>query len=382
MKDKKVFVSGCFDMLHSGHIAFFKEAAQFGDLFVGIGADQTIQELKGRPTVYTQEERKYMISELKCVKECLVNRGSGILDFLEELDNINPDVFVVNEDGNTYDKMELCKSRNIQYIVLKREPYPGLPQRSTTDLRTIVPIPYRIDLAGTWIDQPYVSKYHPGSAILISIEPTIEFFERSGMATSTRRAAYHLWPAGIPIGKPEDMARMLFYFDNPPGTKEVSGTQDALGIVLPGLNKIFYDGSGYWPAKIESIYDEDILSWLETHIRLVILWPRPENFSVLEETYINTDSVKRLVDAAQNCWDAIIQMDLEKFGKYLKNSFEAQVTMFPAMLNDKIEEVIKKYEDKAFGWKLTGAGGGGYLVLVTDKGIKETIKIKIRRRSF
>jgi cytidyltransferase-like protein len=74
MKNKKVFVSGCFDMPHSGHIAFFKEAAQFGDLYVGIGSDQTIQELKGRPTVYTQEERKYMISELKCVKECRVNR--------------------------------------------------------------------------------------------------------------------------------------------------------------------------------------------------------------------------------------------------------------------------------------------------------------------
>jgi hypothetical protein len=304
------------------------------------------------------------------------------LDFFEELDIIKPNMFVVNEDGNTLEKMELCKSRNIEYVVLKREPYQGLPQRSTTELRTIAPIPYRIDLAGTWIDQPYVSKYHPGSALLISIEPTIEFFERSGMATSTRRAAYQLWPAGIPIGKPEDMARMLFYYDNPPGTKEVSGTQDALGIVLPGLNKIFYDGNGYWPAKIESIHDENTLLWLETHIRLVTLWPRPDEFNVLSETRINKDNVKRLADAAENCWNAILEKDLGKFGKYFKSSFEAQVAMFPSMLNDKIKEAIKKFKDKAFGWKLTGAGGGGYLVLVTDMDIKETIKIKIRRRSF
>ncbi|MHB9141732.1 MAG: adenylyltransferase/cytidyltransferase family protein, partial [Paludibacter sp.] len=38
---KKVFVSGCYDMLHSGHVAFFEEAAQHGDLYVGIGSDNT-----------------------------------------------------------------------------------------------------------------------------------------------------------------------------------------------------------------------------------------------------------------------------------------------------------------------------------------------------
>jgi hypothetical protein len=85
------------------------------------------------------------------------------------------------------------------------------------------------------------------------------------------------------------MARMLFYFDNPPGTKDVSGTHVALGIVLPGLNKVFYDGNGYWPAKIESIHDEKILSWLETNICLVTLWPRPNNFNVLANTFINRD---------------------------------------------------------------------------------------------
>ena len=42
MKKKKVFVSGCYDMLHSGHVAFFEEAASHGDLYVGIGSDKTI----------------------------------------------------------------------------------------------------------------------------------------------------------------------------------------------------------------------------------------------------------------------------------------------------------------------------------------------------
>jgi hypothetical protein len=249
-------------------------------------------------------------------------------------------------------------------------------------LRNVTTIPYRIDLAGTWIDQPYVSKYHPGAAVLVSIEPTIEFFERSGMASSTRRTACRLWPAGLPDGKPEETAKMLFYFDNPPGTKEVSGSQDALGIVMPGLNRVYYDGNGYWPAKIDSVHDEAILSWLEEHIRLVTLWPRPEGFNVLAEVFINRENVKILVDAAENCWNAILRKDLKEFGSYFKKSFEAQTTMFPAMLNDKIKKVIRMYEDMAFGWKLTGAGGGGYLVLVTEGEVADTIKIRIRRRNL
>ncbi|HEX9935038.1 MAG TPA: adenylyltransferase/cytidyltransferase family protein [bacterium] len=380
MKTDKVFVSGCFDMLHSGHVAFFKEAAGYGDLVVGIGSDQTIAELKGRPTIYSQEERRYMISELRCVKECRINRGRGILDFLEELDDIRPHALIVNEDGHTQEKAEICRTRNIRYIVLKREPHTGLPRRSTTDLRTGATIPYRIDIAGTWIDQPYVSKYHPGAAVLVSIEPTIEFFERSGMASSTRRTAYQLWPAGIPDGKPEEMAKMLFYYDNPPGTKEVSGSQDALGIVMPGLNNVFYDGKGYWPTSIESVYDEDVLTWLENHIRMVTLWPRPEGFNVLADTHINQENVFNLATAAENCWKAILDKDLEKFGAQFRNSFEAQVAMFPAMVNDKICQVIDMYKEKVFGWKLTGAGGGGYLVLVTERDVEKTIKIKIRRR--
>ena len=82
---KKVFVSGCFDMLHSGHVAFFEEAATHGDLYVGIGSDRTISDLKGRFTVNGERERLYMIKSLKVVKDAWINRGSGLLDFEEEL---------------------------------------------------------------------------------------------------------------------------------------------------------------------------------------------------------------------------------------------------------------------------------------------------------
>lgn len=165
-KNKKVFVSGCFDMVHSGHIAFLQEASQYGDLYIGLGSDKTIRELKGRDTINSEDERMYILSALRCVHKVIVNSGSGLLDFAEEMKKLSPDIFIVNEDGHTPDKEKLCKDLGIEYKVLKRIPHASLPARSTTALRAFKPIPYRIDIAGTWIDQPYVSIYHPGQQSL------------------------------------------------------------------------------------------------------------------------------------------------------------------------------------------------------------------------
>src|SRR5665811_247207 len=142
---KKVFVSGCFDILHSGHIAFLKEASQFGDLYVGLGSDKTIYDLKGRKTINSEDERLYMLEALSCVHSVKINNGSGILDFLCDMKALKPDVFVVNEDGHTPDKEQICKDFEIDYKILKRVPHANLPVRSTTSLRKETPIPYRID---------------------------------------------------------------------------------------------------------------------------------------------------------------------------------------------------------------------------------------------
>lgn len=85
-----------------------------------------------------------------------------MLDFLEELHTLKPDIFFVNVDGHTPQKEALCKEMNIECIVSKRVPHGNLPTRSTTALRQECRIPYRIDIAGGWLDQPYVSKYASG----------------------------------------------------------------------------------------------------------------------------------------------------------------------------------------------------------------------------
>ena len=377
--NKKVLVSGCFDLLHSGHVAFLKEAAKLGDVHVCIGNDENIHQLKGRHTVNPENERHYMLQSLSCVSEVHINKGMGIMDFLKEMDDIKPDILLVNEDGATPNKEALCNERGIEYVVLPRIPHENLPSRSTTSLRTECLIPFRIDLAGGWLDQPYVSKYHFGSVMTISIEPTLEFNNRSGMSSSTRKKAIELWRTEIPLGDREKLAKILFTFENPPGTTEIAGSQDALGIVMPGLNKYYYEG-GYWPTEIQSVHDEEILSWLENHLFLITLGPRNSTYSVLDNTHISEAGAKALADAADDCWDAIQRMDLIDFGKAFTSSFEAQIAMFPNMAYEEIFKLIDSYKTQALGWKLSGAGGGGYLILVSEKPIANAIKIKIRRK--
>lgn len=375
---KKVLVSGCFDLLHSGHIAFLQEAATYGDLYVALGSDKTVYELKGRVPVNSEQERLYVMKSLGCVKEAFVSRGSGMLDFSQELVEIQPDIFVVNKDGNIPQKEALCATYGIDYVVLERQPYADLPSRSTTSLRGMNRIPYRIDLAGGWLDQPFVSNHHPGPVLTISLEPTIEFNERSGMATSTRNAAIDLWGSRLPPGNPEKLAKVLFAYDNPPGTMEISGSQDSIGIVYPGLSRAYYEGE-YWPTRINNVGDEITLQFIEQALYLIPLGPREEGYNPLDDTRIDAAGAKVLADAADGCWDAIQKQDIVGFGRRVRESFEAQIAMFPNMVSDMICELIPRYQDMALGWKLSGAGGGGYLILVADQPIKNAVRVNIRR---
>jgi cytidyltransferase-like protein len=377
-KKKKIFVSGCYDMLHSGHVAFFEEAAQYGDLYVGIGSDKTIYDLKARKPINTDVERLYMVKALRMVKDAWVNQGSGVLDFVDEIKALEPDIFFVNNDGHSPLKEKLCKELKIEYIVSKRVPYAGLPVRSTTALRQECRIPYRIDLAGGWLDQPFVSELCPGPVLTISIEPDFEFNDRSGMATSSRKKAVELWQTDIPEGDKGKIAKILFCYENPPGIPYVSGSQDSLGIVLPGLNRLYYNGD-YWPETIDSVDDTDLLKWIEDRIWMIPLFPRHATCDILANRKVTDEGARLLSKAAGDCWKAILSKDAVAWGKASSASFEAQIAMFPNMVFPEIMEVIKNYKSEVLGWKITGAGGGGYCVFVSENPIKNAIQIRIRR---
>ena len=372
------FVSGIFDLFHSGHVEFFRQAAAYGDLVVAVASDKTYYGLKGHLPVNDEQERLYMVSASAYVKKAFISRGTGILDFKDELVEIKPDFLIVNEDGNIPAKAQLCAELGIQYIVLQRQPHAGLAERSTSALKAINRMPFRIDVAGGWLDQPFCSRLYPGPVSTISIEPTLDFNERSGMASSTRRKAIELWGPRLPSGDPEKLAKILFCYDNPPGTREVSGSQDSIGIVIPGLNNSYYDGE-YWPSRIEKVRNENVYQFIENALYLVPLGPRLNDFSVLSGTRITVPGCKDLSEAAEGCWKAMLDCDLAGFGHFLRAGFEAQVAMFPNMMNETMHEMIDEYRNEALGWKVSGAGGGGYLILVSDHPIKNSINIIIRR---
>ncbi len=383
---KKVFVSGCYDLLHSGHVEFFHQASQYGDLYVGIGSDSTIEGYKHHKPLYSQEERLFMVRSIRYVTEAFINEGSGLMDFVPNVLRLRPDVFVVNEDGDKPVKRAFCEENGIEYVVLRRTPSEGLEARSSTSIKeSLCTIPLRVDIAGTWIDQPTVSSLYPGSAITLSIQPTFEPMPRSGLATSTRDSIRTMWPFKLPDMLPENLAKLVFCLENDPERNSgyVSGAQDPIGICVPGVSRHHYSGH-FWPDEILSVTDDPVLDFLEEHLCLLGMFPRREGCSVVEGKDVTLPKVRNLSEAADECWRGLMAMDLATFVKGYRASFEAQVSMFPAMMQEGVDAFIDKCrkDGGVLAWKMTGAGGGGYLLLVCRDSLsfpEGAIPLKVRR---
>ena len=184
--------------------------------------------------------------------------------------------------------------------------------------------------------------YHPGWAITISLEPTFEVRDRCGLSTSTRKVIQKIWPVKLPKMDPEMLARLVFCFENNPERHDgiISGAQDSIGICVPGLVRHYYDNN-FWPEKIESTQDEMTLRFLEDHLVMIPMEPRRPGCSVVEGKDITPEKVKALADAADACWKAILAHDLDAFAAAYRASFEAQIAMFPGMVNPSINGMIE-----------------------------------------
>ena len=133
---KKVLVTGCYDWFHTGHIRFFEECSELGDLYVVVGHDANIRLLKGQGhPMFGQGQRRYMVGSIRYVTQALISTGHGWLDAEPEIERIEPDIYAVNEDGDKPEKRDYCAAHGIEYVVLQRLPKPGLPRRESTHLR-------------------------------------------------------------------------------------------------------------------------------------------------------------------------------------------------------------------------------------------------------
>lgn len=377
---KKVLVAGFFDLFHSGHVKFFENCSTYGDVYVSIGTDENSIFIKNKKPIYIEDERLYLVNSCKFVTEAKLSYNNmGKCSFKDYLQELKPDYFIINEDSHTVEKKKICEEHNVEYIILKREPRDGLPARSSTLIRDIDSIPLRLDLVGFY-DQLFFNSVVPGSVILANIQP-FEVEDRSGMSSSTRKVIHKVFGRRLPTNMDSrELARCIFAIENPPGSKYISGVVDQLGICLPGINKLYFDND-YWPNKIDSITEPSILRWLSDCLYLKPTIPRPENYKVITgKENFDKSLIEQQSRLGEQIWEDIKNKDLLSLGHHVTEVHNVQQSIIPDYESNYIKPIIEDINKKHLGCKIMGAGGYGYIMVVTDSPASDLIPISINEK--
>jgi len=194
-------------------------------------------------------------------------------------------------------------------------------------------IPNRLQLAGGWIDQPFVSRHNPrppGSMVVVQLEPDFRPMDRSGIACGTRAIATKLWKDKLPARPPDELVRELYDAENQ-GKSEPSGSQDMIGLVYPGINRLDYDfkvSGGVFPSYIESCNKPKVARWLESVLYLIAVEPRPDGYSPLGVKNLKPGWIARLGQSGRDCYDAIVRrpggMALQLYHPFWGYTFEPE----------------------------------------------------------
>jgi len=242
--------------------------------------------------------------------------------------------------------------------------------------------PYRIALAGGWIDQPFVSKHNPtppGSMVVIGVEPVFPWMDRCGIASSTRRIALQRW-GRLPKGDPEKLVEELYEAENK-GKPDPSGSQDMIGLIHPGVCRLDYDG-GFFPCHIESNNDPKIARWVEKVIRVLPVAPRPDGYSPLGVKNLDSKWIQRLGQTGKDCYDAILTRNVRKLGKSLNDCMACWEAIMPHIvrhptIKTDLVAIMKHYQSKYPGAMYSGCGGG-YLFIASEDPVPGTFTVKVR----
>jgi hypothetical protein len=248
-------------------------------------------------------------------------------------------------------------------------------------------IPNRLQLAGGWIDQPFVSQHNskpPGSMVVVQIEPTFRPMDRSGIASGTRAVAMKIWKGKLPNRPPEELARELYEVENK-GKTEPSGSQDMIGLVYPGVNRLDYDykvHGGIFPAHIESCNRPKVARWLEKVLHLIPVEPRPDGYNPLGKKNLTPKWVAKLGQSGQDCFEAIVKMDAPALGASLNLNMKCWETLLPDVVRHPLLKVdllalLKAYQQQYLGAMYSGCGGG-YLIVVSDEPVPGAFQVSVR----
>ena len=247
--------------------------------------------------------------------------------------------------------------------------------------------PYRMAFAGGWIDQPFTSRLNPeppGSMVVVGLEPTCLFMDRCGMATSTRQVAMKMWGGRLPEDDPATLVHRLYRAENK-DKPEPSGSQDMIGLIYPGVNRLDYDYTvegGYFPAHIASNNDPAVAHWLENVIYMLPVAPRPGGYNPLEIKNLDLDWIRRLGRSGKDCYAAILAKDAPALGASMNECmacWEAllpQTVRHPAITVD-LMAILRCYQSCYHGAMYSGCGGG-YLYVVSDRPVPGAFQVTVR----
>ncbi len=245
----------------------------------------------------------------------------------------------------------------------------------------------RLQLAGGWIDQPFVSEHNPkppGSMVVVQIEPDFRPMDRSGIASGTRAIAMKIWNGKLPNRPPEDLARELYEAENK-GKADPSGSQDMIGLVYPGVNRLDYDFNihgGVFPSHIESCNSPRVARWLDKVLHLIPVEPRPDGYSPLGVKNLDPKWVARLGQSGQDCYNAILKMDLKALGASFNLNMKCWETIMPhivrhPLLRVDLMRLLKAYQRQFPGAMYSGCGGG-YLIVASNEPVPGAFKVNVR----
>jgi hypothetical protein len=248
-------------------------------------------------------------------------------------------------------------------------------------------IPNRLQLAGGWIDQPFVSQKNPrppGSMVVVQIEPDFRPMDRSGIASGTRAIATKIWKNKLPNRAPEILVRELYDAENR-GKKEPSGSQDMIGLVYPGINRLDYDfkiHSGVFPSHIESCNENKVARWIEKVLHLIPIEPRPDGYSPLGVKNLEPKWILRLGESGKNCFDAIVKMDLVALGNSLNETMLCWEKILPRvvahpLIKLDLKKILRAYQNDFPGAMFSGCGGG-YLIVASKEKIPGAFQVNVR----
>ena len=248
-------------------------------------------------------------------------------------------------------------------------------------------LPYRLQLAGGWIDQPFVSALNPeppGSMVVVSLRPTVRYMDRSGMATGTRNTARALWGDVLPERDWRALVRELYAAENA-GVAEPSGSQDMLGIVVPGISRLDYDvevDGGIFPCHVESTSEPATVAWLERVLHLIPVAPRPPGYGPLGRKHLDSEWVRRLARSGRDCFDAIVARDVAALGASLVECSAAWDALLPDTLAHPtiaidLRQLLAAYQAAYDGAMYSGCGGG-YLVVASESEVPGSSRVSVR----